>query len=105
MHQALIGSSAACEMPDVLAHVADVAGRGDAKRLRGEAHGLPGDGAEIAVGDFQAWSSEPLALGASATEPCLHALHDEAAIKLGNGGDDCLDGGPEWRASVDLLAE
>src|SRR5207247_10177421 len=94
-------------LPLGLANQAQIRGRRHAERFRGGADGklLAGDDPKLPLIDLETWATKPLALGPSATEPRLHALHDQAALKLGDGGDDREHRLAERRARVDLLAQ
>src|SRR5947208_12504020 len=91
----------------VLANQAQIRGRRHAERLRGSADGklLAGDDPKLPLIDLETWATKPLALGAGATKTGTDPFHDQAALKLGDGGDDrehCL---AQRRARVDLLAQ
>src|SRR5437016_9999244 len=91
----------------LLAHQAQIRRRRHAERLRGSADGklLAGDDPKLPLIDLETWATKPLALGAGATKAGTDPFHDQAALKLGDGGDDrehCL---AQRRARVDLLAQ
>src|SRR5436309_13367004 len=91
----------------LLAHQAQIRRRRHAERLRGSADGklLAGDDPKLPLIDLETWATKPLALGPSATEPRLHAFHDQATLKLGDGRDDGEHRLAERRARVDLRSE
>src|SRR2546422_10260329 len=91
----------------LLAHQAQIRRRRHAERFRGSADGkvLVDDDAELALGDLQSRAAQPLPLGAGAAEASLHALNDQAPLKLGDGGDYGENRGAERTFEVDLLPE
>src|SRR5436309_15730155 len=91
----------------VLANQAQVRRRRHAEQFGGGTDGelLAGDDPKLPLVHREAWSSELLAFAPGAAEARLHALHDQAALELGDGRDDGEDRLPQRRARVDLLAE
>ena len=55
--------------------------------------------------EFQGPAADVASLEAGAPHPGADPLDDEIAFEFGDGGDDHVDGTPQWAAGVDLLSE
>src|SRR5438034_11788978 len=91
----------------LLAHQAQIRRRRHAERFRGSADGklLAGDDPKLPLIDLETWATKVLALVAGATKTGTEPFHDQAALKLGDGGDErehCL---AQQRVRVDVLAQ